>query len=723
MCLRRLSGALAILAALVLATISGSVSAEAPAPTDPAEQLSEMVEFRLTEAKDFFEMGYLDDCAEQWQALLQLDPSPALCLAARTEFGFELFGRMLEEPKLSEHVAEFLKRARGEEDRRYRDPVYTMALADDLQRTPMERQRAIYELGQVGERAVPVLFARLGGAIDERQRVNIKLALEGMGTSAAAPLIEALKVKDEYLRQEVALLLGKARDLRALAPLRALLDDEGQPPAVRSAVGTALGTIFEGAFDRAAADYYYELGELYYYESPEVQPGYFEPPVPLWRWDAEKQAIVSLEVSRRDFYLEHCKQACYDGLAVAPGDVRLNELLVSIYFVEKKEKGEEADEELASRIALLLAGGGKAALLGSLRRQLQDDRPALALDVITVLRPVLAGKGLRGPEAGLAGNPLIQALDFPDQVLNFYAAETLAEAACVTPFQLQERVVPYLSWGLLWGVGVKTALVASEDAELRNAFQGHLRAMGYTVQGVAGLGEAAVASLGLPTPGLVVADAELMADLSPLLLADARTRFACRVAVGPAESEVQAPEGQAELTVPRNITEAELGKVLDELMEKAGVHTRLSVEKEAVAGMAAAALATLSSGVTVFDVGEASAALLLVMDSEDEAVRLAVLKAVGNTRDPAALLPLLEMGADTSRDETTRLAALDAVRVVLGSMSSAGKEVYDTLVGLLEDESEVVRQAGARALSAGPFSAEEIVTVLVEKKVTLERAE
>ncbi len=69
-----------------------------------------------------------------------------------------------------------------------------------------------------------------------------------------------------------------------------------------------------------------------------------------------------------------------------------------------------------------------------------------------------------------------------------------------------------------------------------------------------------------------------------------------------------------------------------------------------------------------------------------------------------------------------RLAALNAARVVLGAMQKAEKEVYDALVALLDEESEAIRLAAAACLSSGPFSAEQIVAVLAEKKV-LKRAE
>jgi HEAT repeat protein len=664
-------------------------------------------------------MGYLDDCAQQWKTLMELDPSPALCLRLRKQFGFELFARMLEEPQLTEPVTEFLKRARQEVDRLRSDPAYIQALVEDLQRTRSERQAATYELKQVGERAVPPLFAALAGAADERERINVKMALEFLAKQAVAPLVGALAVEKGEVRQEVAFILGKAGDQRALASLAALVEDAEQPPAVHTAARWAVQNILQGAEPRSAAEYFVELGALYYYQAPEVQPGYSGDQVPLWRWDADGQAIVAVEVSRRDFYSEGCKTCCYDGLAIAPEDTRLGELLVSIYFVEKQAKGGDADPELAARIELLLSSGGKPALLASLRRQLQDDRADLALDVIQVLRPVLAGEGLSGAEASVAGNALLEALDFPDQLLNVYAAETVAEAAPVEPFECHERVVPYLTWGLLWGAEVKTALVASTDPQVLNAFKGHLRALGYKVHEGTGVDEAAEASRGLPTPSLVVADLELMGGLRSLLVEDFRTRFVPKVAVGAADSELETPRGQPEISVPANIAEAELGKAVADLLSSAGLYSRLTAERGAVARMAAASLAKLSRGATVLNVTPASGALLLAMGSEDEEVRLPVLEALGNTRDAQALRPLLDMGGDGGLDEETRLAALRAAKVVLGAMDEADTEVYDALVALLDDESEAVRQAGGACLSAGPFSAEQIVAVLVEKKVQL----
>ncbi len=718
----RLTGPIAVLALVALLVAGDTALAQLPAPVDPEEQLAETAEFRLAEAKDFFEMGHLEDCAEQWAALLELAPPPALCLRLRKDSGFALFARMLEEPKLTESVAEFLRRARQEEERLRRDPEHINALVDDLQRTPTERRAAMSQLKQAGERAVPALFVRLAGAADAEERLNVNLALAYMRTQAVAPLVEALRVKDELVRQEVILLLGKAGDQRALAPLKGIVEDDQQSTALRASAKSALEKILKGASERSAAEYYFGLGELYYYQSPEVQPGYFEPKVPLWRWDANKQAIVCAEVSGQDFYIERCKECCYDGLAVAPADDNLRELLLSTYFVEKQVKGEDADPELTERIGLLVSSGGKPVLLAALLRQMQDDRPDLALAVVEVLRPVIAREGLVGSEEEVAGNALLDALEFPDQVLNFFAAEALAEAAPTEPFVLQERVVPYLVWGLLWGADVKTALVASTDRPLLNAFLGHLRALGCKVHEATSLAEAVAVFQGLPTPSLVVADAALMGELRPALLEDFRTRFVCRVVVGEADSESQVTEGLPEALVAANIDEGALAELLKKLLAGAGVHTRLTVEKSDVALVAATALAKLSRGGTVLDVAPASGALGLVMGHEDKDVRLAVLEALGNSRDAAALADLLAVGADAGEDEEVRLAALNAARVVLGAMQKAEKEVYQALVALLDEESEAIRLAAAACLSSGPFSAEQIVAVLAEKKV-LKRAE
>ena len=718
----RLTGAIVVLTLVALLAAGDTALAQLPAPTDPEAQLAETAEFRLAEAKDFFEMGHLEDCAEQWSALLELDPPPALCLRLRESFGFALFTRMLEEAKLSEPVAEFLRLARQEEERLSRDPEHINALVDDLQRTPTERRAAMSQLKQVGERAVPALFVRLAGAADDEERLNVKLALAYMRTRMVAPLVEGLRVKDELTRQEVILLLGQAADQRALAPLKGIVEDDQQPVALRATAKSALESILEGASERSAAEYYFGLGELYYYRSPEVQPGYFEPKVPLWRWDADTQAIVSTDVSEQEFYIERCKECCYDGLAVVPADDNLRELLLSTYFVERQVEGEGADPELAERIGLLTSSGGKPVLLAALLRQMQDDRPDLALAVVRVLRPVIAGEGLVKSREEAADNALLDALEFPDQVLNFFAAEAVAEAAPVQPFPLQERVVPYLVWGLLWGSDVKTALVASTERPLLNAFLGHLRALGYKVHEATSLAEAVEVSQGLPTPSLVVADAALMDELRPALLEDFRTRFVCRLVVGEADSESQVTEGLPEALVAANIDEAGLAAALKKLLAGAGVHTRLQVEKSGVALAAATALAKLSRGGTVLEVAPASGALGLVMGHEEKNVRLAVLEALGNTRDAAALGGLLALGADASEDEEVRLAALNAARVVLGAMQKAEKEVYDALVALLDEESEAIRLAAAACLSSGPFSAEQIVAVLAEKKV-LKRAE
>ena len=173
----------------------------------------------------------------------------------------------------------------------------------------------------------------------------------------------------------------------------------------------------------------------------------------------------------------------------------------------------------------------------------------------------------------------------------------------------------------------------------------------------------------------------------------------------------------ADIGFPADIAEARLGEVLKKLLETSGAHTRLAPAKPSIAQRAAEALAKLSRGGTVLSVAPASGALLLVAGYERKEVQLPVLEALGNTRDVAALDTLLALGGNAAKEAEVRLAALKAAQVVLGAMSKADKKVYDTLVALLDDGNENIRQAAAACLSSGPFSAEQIVAVLVDKKV------
>jgi uncharacterized protein (DUF2336 family) len=122
------------------------------------------------------------------------------------------------------------------------------------------------------------------------------------------------------------------------------------------------------------------------------------------------------------------------------------------------------------------------------------------------------------------------------------------------------------------------------------------------------------------------------------------------------------------------------------------------------------------------NVAPASGALLLVAGYERKEVQLPVLEALGNTHDAKALDALLALGSDAGKDAEVRLGALKAAATVLGTTPKVDKKVYDALVALLDDKSENIRQAAAACLSSGPFSAEQIVAVLVEKKV-LKQAE
>src|SRR5204862_7783236 len=95
----------------------------------------------------------------------------------------------------------------------------------------------------------------------------------------------------------------------------------------------------------------------------------------------------------------------------------------------------------------------------------------------------------------------------------------------------------------------------------------------------------------------------------------------------------------------------------------------------------------------VTEVGDARATAALAAELErGRVVTPAVLKALGATGDPQALVPVL--GALASKDAAIRLAAMEALRPLLGSDARAG----DVLIEHLADDDLEIRVLAAEYL-------------------------
>ncbi|MDX1564003.1 MAG: HEAT repeat domain-containing protein, partial [Phycisphaeraceae bacterium] len=97
----------------------------------------------------------------------------------------------------------------------------------------------------------------------------------------------------------------------------------------------------------------------------------------------------------------------------------------------------------------------------ALDRSLRDQDPELALDVIRALHDVANPLDLTNAKGQI--QPLVAAMNYPDQRVRFEAAEAIAHARPRSKFNGDQRVVPVLAEAIQWPADTPHALIITKD--------------------------------------------------------------------------------------------------------------------------------------------------------------------------------------------------------------------------------------------------------------------
>ncbi len=249
-------------------------------------------------ALKFYNDGQYDKAAAELDKILQMNPTSheAMDLRQKTDIG--LLIKMLQEPKVGAQVRILLRKSEEEAANIPHDPATVKALIEKSASDDIEaRWSAIRELTAIGALAVPQL---LDEALSNERMVtgSRKLAafnaLGAMGPAGTPPLIVALRYAGNADADELAILLAKNPDARAVPSLAALAGNPARPENVRKAASDALAVILSasaGAGQVNAADAYFNLAQRYYYADPRLLELTSDSARGIWRWNAAGQGF------------------------------------------------------------------------------------------------------------------------------------------------------------------------------------------------------------------------------------------------------------------------------------------------------------------------------------------------------------------------------------------------------------------------------------------------
>lgn len=732
------------------APADASAPAEPAAPVPPADAAAPAtekapvgdipagVEAQFADYLHFARMGKFD-AAELYAAALlanaEFTPEKALALSEKYRNSRETLIMLVDSSSIRENAAKILKRVRdGEADNR-KSPKQIADAIDWLSGDPTQRAVGLDRLQYAGEYAIPWVVDRLRDSSKKDLYPYIERVLPKIGKGAVSPLVIALQIKEDSVRETLIDALGSLGYPQALPYLARIAQDGKQTDSVRKTARESIQKILKtdpALKEMPAPVGFLSLAEMYYTDTPSLRANESEEMANVWT--LKDNALVPIAIPRQIYNSVMCMRCCEDALALqsdmleavalwsAANFRREAELGMNVQSVEADPKAlaDRTRSETYPRSLYFARSFGTRYALMTLARGIKDSDTPVALGAVTALDGIASVNAMVGPDE--AKQPLVSALSFPDVLVRITAALSLAKAMPPQNFQGSHLVIPILASAIDLR-GTVNVLVIDPVESSRQLVTELAQKNGGTVIATATLSEAVnqarqqmaqvdlvVLSSELKSPGVVEAIKQIKADdrlaLAPLVIAAQPGSAVEAINAGSVDRRIERfivrkAEGLS------NEEMTQLGTLFAQAWAQAGRkfgHQAISPEQSLKLSLAAAdALRRVAmSGTSVFKFKVAEPALIRACSHTDETLRLKVAAVLAWSDSAAAQAAIAQLALDAAATEMQRVAAFD---ILAESAKRVGKKMSDDLIKSLIDQSMndanlTIRTAASQALGA-----------------------
>lgn len=408
-------------------------------------------------------------------AFLNANPNDEVLLQIRDRYGSGPILRLADYPETRAAAGPLLKRFNDAAARQARDPERLAKAVAALTKTSEEQRYALDQLRRAGPYAVPAVLEELSKpGLAARDRGLIVQNLARLDHSATPALVAALDAPDETVAADIADVLGRLGDPRAipflLYPAATVQETVVREPA-RRAIARLTGRPYAALTPSALRQLTAEA-RRYLTGHGSVPAG---PTVELWTWDGPKLVPKVVSVLEAEGYLglKLARQA----LQLDPTDHEAEAVMTALVLQQAIDRvGLEAfpaqDPLGAYPLALSV---GPHVLNDVLRLAMQEGLGDLGAATATILGLVTNRDNLMAATPEL---PLVQALAAPDRRTRFAAAQALVGLEPIHNFPGANRVVPVLTQFL----GIRSsprAVIVDGDGNRANTVGSVLQDYGY----------------------------------------------------------------------------------------------------------------------------------------------------------------------------------------------------------------------------------------------------
>lgn len=533
-----------------------------------------------------------------------------------------------------------------------RDPGQIARNIALLTKDQRARLLARERLAFAGEYAMPQLLPALTRKGDPALSAEVRQLMVDMGRHAIMPLLTALPGVDPASQETI---VGVVAEIPYRLSLPFVMDlwSTTKVDAVRSACEKAIAKITGApAAPASVSDAFVNLAEGYYAEDESLTNFRGEAMQLLWAFDPSV-GLISTPVDTRVFHEAMAMRLCERALRLDGGNARAVALWLTANFSRELDtpagyENPAYPKDRRDATYYAVAAGARASQ-DVLARAIDARRTALARKAIASIQQT-AGAALMAERAAGGGgrNALLESLRYPNRRVQYEAALALASAQPINTFDGSERVVPLLG-SCIRDAAAKYAVAIANTKEREVSLANVLRGLGYTVL-PGGTSLAAAEAAIAEAPGLDVIVSDLPGPSTDTLIAEVRGN--ARLAAVPVLALVDA-KGQQDLggklsrdeatRLLRSGTDAaQQAESIKQLVERASGGDITAEDAAAYQSAAVAALRDLAlSGNPIFNVADASAALVSSLGQSKGEQRMAiaeVMSRVGDKRLQVALM-------------------------------------------------------------------------------------
>lgn len=567
-----------------------------------------------------------------------------------------------------------------------------------------------------GELAVPYMLDALQDQAQAGVHDAVRRALIDMGRSVLSPLLAATEMKNETTLITVIGVLEQIGYDTSVPYLARIAQDKSRSSTVQAAATNALRAMGASTQNMDVADLFYKLGERFYYNTASLQADSRTPNAWIWSWEGD--SLSAKKIPGSIFGDRMAMREARTALELGSGRGDALSLWLAADNKREVDLGDGTDDsgpKLPANYFNVTAGAQYVDAV--LSRSLGDKNAAVALKAIKSLEQIVGPGSL-----SQSGNPLVDALGYPDRLVRFEAAFALGGAMPAKPFAGQESVVPLLAEAVSQ-TGTPNVLIAAPTEQQRAKITADLKNYG-TAGGTSG--QAAINdSATLPFVDVILVAEDLGAvEIDKLFNAAAqapRLQRAARLVITRTKASQWAERAINDplLFTTQAIDSATLSAAIEEARKKVG---GLPIDEKLATTYALRATDLLQklaiNHAQVYDLSAAEPTLLASLNDK----RPEIAKAVGNVLallDAKEVQPaLLSRANDDKAPEEVRISLYKSMAM---SAKFFGNRLSEDEVASLQkvvdgSGSNEVRTAAAEARGALDLPADLAKQLVIQQK-------